>query len=200
MPPAKPGNKKGHTTIPRKLVPIDKVDRVIACPAPIACDRFDHALTPKNKITRHQVFEIPLPRYNVIEYQIGHAFCRVCQKTYRGQLPKRIGRKRFGIRVHAMISLLTSKFRLSKRQALSLLKGVYGIPMNIGTISNIEGRVSESLAAAHTEIKEKVDDSKVARMDETGFKHRHRNGVSNSCKLIPLTNPIHDIFSDRGGE
>ncbi len=103
-------------------------------------------------------------------------FCSCCQKTYHGETPAEVGRRGFGIRVHGTIALLTSKFKLSKRQALELLKDFYQIPMCVGSVSNIEHRVSQSLESLHQQIKNKIDESKVTHIDETGFKQNNRPG------------------------
>jgi transposase len=157
-------------------VPTEQAAQVISCLPPNECEHCTTPLIPKNKITRHQIYEIPLPRYDIIEYQIRHAFCSCCKKTYRGKLLSSIGKRGFGTWVHAVTSLLTSKFRLSKRQALALLKDFYDIPICVGTVSNIEHRVSNTIEVGHAEIEEKLASSKVVHIDETEFKQKNRNG------------------------
>lgn len=179
--PKKPSNRKqggqpGHTGVSRRLVPTEQVNQVVSCPPPKVCGQCAQLLIIQDKIARHQVYDIPLPRYDIIEYQIGYAHCAHCQTTYSGTLPSKVGKRGFGTRVHAVISLLTSKFRLSKRQALSLLRDFYDIPISVGSISNIEHRVSTAIEPAHKEIRETLSSEKVVHIDETGFKQSNRNG------------------------
>ena len=155
---------------------MEQVDTVISCPPPDKCSDCNISLSPLEEIIRHQVYEIPLPRYEITEYQILQGFCSCCQKTYRGETPLEVGRRGFGVRVHGTIALLTSKFKLSKRQALELLKDFFQMPMCVGSISNIEHRVSLSLEPLHAQIKKQIDQSKVTHIDETGFKQSNHSG------------------------
>jgi len=171
-----PGGQPGHKGVSRKLVPIEQVDTIITCPPPDKCKDCNVYLSPLEEIIRHQVYEIPLPRYEITEYQILQGSCSCCQKTYHGETPPEVGRRGFGVRVHGTIALLTSKFKLSKRQALELLKDFFQMPMCVGSVSNIEHRVSQSLESLHQQIKNKIDESKVTHIDETGFKQNNRSG------------------------
>jgi transposase len=171
-----PGGQPGHKGVFRKLVPIEQVDAVVTCPPPDKCQDCNVSLSPIKEIIRHQVYEIPLPRYEITEYQILQGFCHCCQKTYRGETPAEVGRRGFGVRVHSSVALLTSKFKLSKRQALELLKDFFQMPICVGSVSKIEHRVSQSLEPLHQQIKEKIDQSKVIHIDETGFKQSNHSG------------------------
>ena len=172
----KPGGQPGHAGVSRKLVPLEQVDKVITCLPPDKCSDCDVPLMPLSEIVRHQVYEIPLPRYEITEYQLLQGYCSCCQKTYSGETPLEIGKRGFGVRTHATIALLTSKFKLSKRQALTLLKDFFQMPICVGSISNIEHRVSQSIESLHEQIKNHIDGSKVAHIDETGFKQNNCSG------------------------
>ena len=172
----KPGGQPGHKGVSRKLVPTEQVDTVITCPPPDKCNDCNIPLSPLNEIIRHQVYEVPLPRYEITEYQLLQGYCSCCQKTYRGETPAEVGNRGFGVRVHGTIALLTSKFKLSKRQALELLKDFFQMPICVGSVSNIEHRVSQSLESLHGQIKNKIDESKIVHIDETGFKQNNRSG------------------------
>jgi transposase len=172
----KPGGQPGHKGTFRKLVPVEQVDTVITCPPPGKCHDCNVPLTPLKQIERHQVYDIPLPRYEITEYQILKGYCSCCQKTYQGETPAEVGRRGFGIRTHGTIALLTSKFKLSKRQALEHLKDFFQMPICVGSVSNVEYRVSQSLEPLHRQIKEQIDQSKIAHIDETGFKQSNHSG------------------------
>ncbi len=171
----KPGGQPGHPGVTRRLVPVEQVDEVITCPPPDFCEDCHKTLDKMAKIIRHQVYEIPKPCYTITEYQVGHARCSYCQMVYAGVLPKEVGKRGFGTRVHALLGLLTTKFRQSKRQSLALLHDLYGMPMSVGTVSNIEGRVSQSIAPLHQEVGAGVADAPVVNVDETGFKQGNKS-------------------------
>jgi transposase len=172
----KPGGQPGHIGVSRKLIPIERVDKVVACPPPDKCSECAGPLQSLDEVVRHQVYEIPLPHYEITEYQILQGYCRCCRKIYRGETPAEVGRRGFGIRVHAATALLTSKFKLSKRQALILLKDFYQMPICVGSVSNIEHRVSQSIEPLHGQIKKRIDKSRITHIDETGFKQNNRSG------------------------
>ncbi len=172
----KPGGQPGHKGAFRKLVPLEQVDIIIKCPPPDKCHDCNVALKPLNGVIRHQVFDIPLPRYEITEYQILKGCCSCCQKTYYGDTPSEIGRRGFGVRLQSSIGLLTSKFKLSKRSAMELVKDFFQMPMCVGSVSKIEHRVSLSLETSHEQIKNKIDQSEIVHIDETGFKQKNRSG------------------------
>jgi transposase len=169
------GGQPGHKGHQRALVPIEKVSSVIVCPPQSYCD-CGKALQVLSKFERHQVFEIPTPYYEVIEYQLQTGCCTSCRRRYQGSLPESVGRKGFGPRVQAMVSLLTSKYRLSKRLVHAWFSDVYQMPVCLGSVSNIEHTVSQSLQQAHEAIKAQVQASEVIHLDETGHKECYQNG------------------------
>ena len=63
-----------------------------------------------------------------------------------------MSRKGFGPRAQAMVSLLTSKYRLSKRLVQAWFSDVYQMPICLGSVSNVEHRVSQSLEQIHKDI------------------------------------------------
>jgi transposase len=172
----KPGGQPGHPGITRRLVPLEQVGEVIACLPPEMCADCAQPLIKVPKIIRHQVYELPEPRYIITEYQINHGQCSHCYKTYAGELPAVVGKRGFGPRVHALLSVLTTKFRQSKRQALRLVQDVYGMPLCVGSVSNIEGRVSQAVAPIHSQIHTKLATEPVLNVDETGFQQNAQNG------------------------
>ncbi|CZG26710.1 Uncharacterised protein [Legionella pneumophila] len=145
-------------------MPIDKVNSVIICPPQSHCD-CGKELDVLGQFERHQVFELPTPSYEVSEYQLQTGCCKTCRRRYQGNLPSGVSRKGFGPRAQAMVSLLTSKYRLSKRLVHVWLSDVYRMPICLGSVSNIEHTVSQSLKQAHEEIKAQVQNKIVIHLD-----------------------------------
>lgn len=169
------GGQPGHKGNQRTLVDISEVDKVVICTPPMHCE-CGSTLSVMDDFERHQVFELPQPRYEVIEYQIQTGCCNRCRHRYQGALPAGVSRKGFGPRAHAMVSLLTSKYRLSKRLVLSWFKDVYQMPICLGSVSNVEHTVSKALKDAHENIKAKIQATRVIHLDETGHKECYQNG------------------------
>lgn len=169
------GGQPGHKGHNRLLIQLEKVNHVVICPSPSHCD-CGCELNIDGQFERHQVFEVPKPSYEVIEYQLQKGYCKSCRRRYTGSLPEGVSRKGFGPRAQALVSLLTSKYRLSKRLVHAWFSDVYQMPLCLGSVSNIEHTVSQSLQEIHQYIKEQVQASTTIHLDETGHKECNKNG------------------------
>lgn len=169
------GGQPGHKAHQRVVVPIETVDHIVICPPQNYCECGD-ALQIMEQFERHQVFDLPKPRYEVTEYQIQSGCCKRCRRRYQGVLPSGVSRKGFGSRAQAMISLLTSKYRLSKRLVMAWFRDVYQMPICLGSVSNVEHTVSQALQTVHKDIKAKIQATRVIHLDETGHKECNKNG------------------------
>lgn len=168
------GGQPGHQASQRKIIPSDQVDQIIECKPDIEC-KCGGSIVIDSKFQQHQVFEIPIPKFEVNEYRIFNGYCDACHDTYKGNLPTGITWKGFGVRAQAMVSLLTSKYRLSKRLVQAWFKDVYQMPICIGSVSNVENTVSQSLASLHEELGNAVKITKIVHIDETGHKECNKN-------------------------
>lgn len=169
------GGQPGHKAHQRVVVPIEAVDHIVICPPQNYCECGD-VLQMMEKFERHQVFDLPKPRHEVTEYQIQTGCCKRCRRRYQGILPSGVSRKGFGPRAQAMISLLTSKYRLSKRLVTAWFRDVYQMPICLGSVSNVEHTVSQALQTVHEDIKTKIQATRVIHLDETGHKECNKNG------------------------
>ena len=171
----KQGAQQGHKDWQRNRVPIEEVDTIIDCKPANTCD-CGGSIKVKDKTQIHQIFEIPVVKYHVTEYRLHTGCCQSCNRKHHGSLPSGVSKKGFGVRVQAMVSLLTSKYRLSKRLVQMWFKDVYQMPLCLGSVSNIEHTVSQSLKPIHEEIFAAVQAEKVVHVDETGHKEKNKNG------------------------
>jgi len=171
----KRGGQLGHKGWQRSIIPADKVDAIVDCKPAEICG-CGGTIKLKDNIQIHQVYEIPLPKYEVTEYRIYKGCCESCHIKHAGQLPTGINRKGFGVRAQAMLSLLTSKYRLSKRLVQSWFQDVYQMPICLGSVSNVEQTVSQSLKLIHEEVFVAVQAAKIIHVDETGHKECNKSG------------------------
>lgn len=171
----KQGAQPGHQASQRRVLPPEEVDTIIDCKPREQCD-CGGTIILKDKVHRHQVFDIPLAKYEVTEYRLYKGCCEICHCNYKGKLPAGVSAKGFGIRAQSLLSLLTSKYRLSKRLAKSLFADVYQMPICIGSVSNIENTISQSLHSSHIEVCQALQAEQVIHVDETGFKERNKSG------------------------
>lgn len=164
------GGQVGHQGHTRSLVPEDQVDVFVPC-VPERCTCCGEPLPGLDPSPeRHQQVDIPEPRVIVTEYQIHHLSCPHCGQVTAGQLPAGVTTSRFGPRSHALVTLLTGKWLLSKRMAAALMSLVFGLDLSPSTVSAMERRMAEALAVpvavAHAHVKQ----ADVAHADETSWR------------------------------
>lgn len=192
----KKGAQKGHKGNQRPIIPPENVSQFIICKLSEAHCACGGEIKLKKKIERHQVFEIPVAKYEVIEYQLQKGHCICCSKNYSASLPIGISRKGFGPRAQAMVSLLTSKYRLSKRLAREWFKDIYQMPMCLGSVSNVEQTVSQALAPVHQDISAHIQVAKIVHADETGHKECNKNGWA--WVLSTICHTLFELRRSRG--
>jgi transposase len=169
------GGQPGHPGWQRKVVPPEELDAIVDCKPSEKCD-CGGGVVLMDEMKIHQVFEIPVARYEVTEYRIYQGCCDQCGQECEGKLPEGVSFKGFGARAHAMVSLLTSKYRLSKRLVRAWFKDVYHMPICLGSVSNVERTVSQSIQLSHEEIFSAVKAARVVHVDETSHKENYQNG------------------------
>jgi len=170
----KPGGQPGHKGHRRELIPVEEVDERHDV-KPACCNGCHGALRGEDaEPVRRQVVELPVMKPLVIEYRLHALCCRRCGVTTRGELPSDAPRLGFGIRLCAMVALLTGKCRLSKRTTRALLKDGFRVDVGLGSISNIEREMSRSMASAVEAARSHVRGSPVVHADETSWRQTRR--------------------------
>ena len=119
---------------------------------------------------RHQVREIPPIKPLVTEYQWHQLPCAACGEMTRAPWPAGVPSGTYGPRVQAMVALCTGAYRLSKRMTQQMMHEVFGIPLSVGTISQLGGplrqrEVRQSRKRVHTGV---------AHLDETSWRQGHK--------------------------
>jgi transposase len=179
----RPGGQPGHEGQTRILVPTEAVDVVIPV-KPVRCRRCQHPLHGEDpQPQRHQVTEIPPVKPVVTEYQLHRLVCPVCGEATRAGLPTGVSPAEFGPRVHAIAALCTGAYHLSKRTTQSVLADLFGVPMGVGTITNLEQATVQALAAPVAETRAYVQAQPSAYLDETGW----REGVERAWLWVAVT-------------
>jgi len=172
----KRGAQSGHKGHNRKLLESHQADEIIKC-LPVAECVCGGCVENIMLSARKQVLELPQPKFLLYEYQVYSGKCSKCDTKITGSLPKGISNRWFGPRVHVLMSLLRSKYRLSIRQVKQLLHDLYEMPISIGSVSHAEARVSEALKPAHAEVLANIQSNSLPiNIDETGYKQNNRTG------------------------
>jgi transposase len=163
------GGQPGHKGSHRELLPPEAVDH-IEDHYPQQCESCWEHLAPQSygMSWRLQVTELSTKGGVIVTEHRCHSVrchCGYVTKASRDTMP----RSAFGPRLSAIVGLLTGVFHLSRRQAKQLLFDLFGISISLGTISNIEARMSKRLAPGYQQAKAAADDAKVKHTDGTGW-------------------------------
>jgi transposase len=152
-----------------------KPEQCLYCHAPLSGD--------DPKPWRHQVIELPPIKPVVTEYQWHQLVCSGCGEVTRAPWPAGVPSGTYGPRVQATVALCTGAYRLSKRTTQQVMDEVFGVPLSVGTVSQLEQATTAAVAApvedAHTYVREQA----VAHLDET----RWRQGDKRAWLWVAVT-------------
>jgi len=129
------GGQKGHKG--RTLQQIENPDRIVEC-KPKKCDcgyefTKDHLVLSEKR----QVFDLPQPKLEVIEYQIHKAACPVCGLEQKGVAPEGVNAPtQYGNKVKAFVALLNVHFNLPYKKIQLLFSDLFGYSINESTVSS----------------------------------------------------------------
>jgi transposase len=166
----RPGGQPGHEGQTRALVPVEEVEVVIAV-KPERCRRCQHRLEGEDaQPERHQVTEIPPIKPVVTEYQLHQLCCPSCGELTRAEPPVGVPTRGFGPRVQAITALCTGAYHLSKRTTQQVMADLFGLPLSVGTIVNLEQATVQAVAEPVAEARAYVPQQPTAYLDETGWR------------------------------
>jgi transposase len=152
------------------MVPVEEVDVVIAV-KPERCRRCQYPLQGEDaQPERRQVTDIPPIKPVVTEYQLHQLCCPACGEATRGELPVGVSSGAFSPRVQAITALCTGAYHLSKRTTQSVLEDVFGLPISLGTLANLEQATVQALVEPVAEARAYVQEQPAAYLDETGWR------------------------------
>ena len=122
------GGQPGHPKHERPLLPTEQCDNRIAL-KPTVCRRCGTQLLGEDaRPLRHQVWELPEIKPQVIEYQRHRLTCACCGETTCADLPAGVPTGQSGPRLVAFAGLLMAYFRQSKRRTALFLETLLNQP------------------------------------------------------------------------
>jgi transposase len=119
---------------------------------------------------RFQTIELPPILLQVVEYQAHTRTCPCCGTRNETTIPAALRAHSVGPRLTAALSYVTGELGLSKRNTEELAANLFGAPIALGTVTNLEQEVSTAVAAAHHEALAAVRQADVKFADETSWK------------------------------
>ena len=189
-----PGAQPGHKGHGRTLLSVDQVDQLVPV-KPTSCGHCGHILAGDDPHPqRHQEVEIPPVRPHVTEYQMHTLRCPCCDVLTEADWPESVPRSSFGPSVQAWIGLLSGTYRLSKRNVAALLSDAFGLDLAVGSVSQLEQRVSEAVAAPVEEAGDYVRRQPAVHIDETGWREARQK-----VWLWTVTTDQVTVFAIRSG-
>ena len=168
----KQGAQPGHPGASRELVDPGDVDEIVDH-EPDACscghgDLEDVGISPR----RHQVTEIPPLVATITEHRLHGRLCSGCGGQVFAELPASVSGTAFGPRLQALVVTLVAAYRLSRAETARLLAEAFDVRISVGSVSNIERRMSRALEPAFKQALEALRRSGLAHIDETPWKRR----------------------------
>jgi transposase len=170
----KPGGQPGHPPHMRVRLPFKRLKEVIHY-VPKVCEDCQAALPakpgPKDpEPVWHQVAELAETLAEITEYQAHGRTCRRCGHLTCEKIPDDIRAHVTGPRLTAIMAYLSGRPHVSKRGIEEIVEAVFGAPIALGTVANLEQEMSAALAAAHAEARQAVQNAPSKHVDETGWK------------------------------
>lgn len=170
----KPGAQPGHPAHLKRRLPPERLRRVLTF-VPSHCDRCRTPLPPNRgpddpEPTWHQVAELPAVAAQVTEYQGHFRTCPCCGALNHAPIPAELKAHSVGPRLAATLAYFAGCHHVSKRGLEEVAEAVFEVPLSLGTVSHLEGQMSEALAPAHAEALDAVRAAPVKHVDETGWK------------------------------
>jgi len=168
--------RQSRKGVNRATIPPEKVDQFIDC-IMANCPDCGSDQMSKNGSECLQQIELPEVKATVTQFNRLRYTCACCGIRSTASLPRGIPNSVFGTRLMALIATLTGAFHLSKRDAISLLKDLYGIDICEGSIINVEERVANAIAEVYDRIHRVVTGSILCKhFDETSWRNQGKNG------------------------
>jgi transposase len=164
------GGQPGHQGHYRKILPPEQVDKIINV-FPGCCEVCQEVAPKIQQLRpwRHQVVELLKNGggRHVTEYRCHRVTC-TCGNVIAAPVED-VPSSSFGPRLSSVVCALTGNFQVSRRQVLVLLRELFDISISLGSVSNIEGRMSQALAEPSDDAMQKAELASVKHLDETSW-------------------------------
>jgi len=178
LPPKPPSSRKsggqpGHAGHARLRLPPERVNEVI-CHVPRTCENCRACLPEKPGRSDpephwHQVAELPAVAATITEHQAHGRKCPDCGHVTWAQIPADVRAHVFGPKLAAAVAFLSGRCHGSTRLVAEIVQTLFGVPISVGSICNLQEEAAAALAAAHTQAEQAVRVAPVKNTDETGW-------------------------------
>ncbi len=172
----RPGGQPGHEGTSRPLLPLERVDEIVEH-WPERCHVCAHRFGEEERVDvapvrRHQVSELPPIAVTVTEYRLHRLRCSVCAAETRAELPAEQPAGAFGPRLQAAMATLAVRNRVSRRDAVELVRDLFGAELSAGSADAIVSGAGEALALPYEQLLRHLRNAPAVNIDETGWRLR----------------------------
>jgi transposase len=194
----KRGGQTGHKKHQRELIPPEECDDVVPL-LPDSCRRCGKPLAGKDsEPIRHQIWELPVIKPIVTEFQQHRLFCPCCGITTCASLPEGVPRGQSGPRLVAFTALLMGHFRQSKRRASLFLQDLLKMPCCPSLTVKMQNQASAAIKVPYEQLKDELGTQGQLFMDESPTKQANKKAWLWTA-VAPLF-AVFAIFSSRKGD
>jgi transposase len=119
---------------------------------------------------RRQVFDIPISKYEVLEYRRYVTTCPGCKQVVKGKYPDQItSPTQYGANLKSFCILANVEYKVPYNKLSAMVEVLYGLQVSAGTLVNFTNRCYQLLEPVENEIKQNLSLTKIAHVDETGL-------------------------------
>ncbi len=165
----KQGGQKGHQG--NTLQMVMRVDQVVEC-KPERCNcGADLSAGALRVVESRQVFDLPEPKLQVLEYRRMSGSCQECGAKVSGRFPAQVSAPvQYGSGVLALGVLLSNSCQVSYQKISVLFSDLFGYKINSSTFLKANRQIYEGLGQSEDFIKAALQQSQVVHFDETGLR------------------------------
>ena len=166
------GGQPGHPGQSRLVRDPDAVEAV-ADHWPSVCPHCQAMLEMGDEVgapQRQPVWEVPEAPAVVTEHRRHAVRCPRCRRVVRAERPADGAVGVCGPRLSALVGLLHGRYRISAREVVALLAGVWQVRLSLGSVAALWQRVGAALEAGFTEAQAALEQAPWVNADETGWR------------------------------
>ncbi|HDK16996.1 MAG TPA: hypothetical protein ENG75_03520 [Nitrospirae bacterium] len=163
------GGQKGHKG--HNLQKVEEPDYIIPLSVTSCSCRADLSNVPVSRYDCRQVFELPEPKLEVIEYQSEMKICPGCGQTAKAPFPEGVNAPvQYGPRFRGMLVYMQNQHFIPADRLSRLVTDLYGTPVSVATILDASSRSYNNLAPFEESLVNALADSEVLHADESGVR------------------------------
>ncbi len=163
------GGQKGHKG--KTLCAVEKPDRVVVH-LPKECKRCGRSFEGERAervVSKRQVFDLPEPKLEVTEHQIGEIEC--CGCVQQGEYPPDVRASvQYGAGVRALVTKLSVDHKMPLEQICCLFADLYGYELNSETVETALEEGYELACPLEESVVEQLKQAETVHFDETGLR------------------------------